>query len=103
MCAEVGQALLERHEAYVRRQDAALSRQVRVMTRHVRWPNRLSVALQASSVFSFSEDDETSSLQQHVEYLTKKLDTVTEENTLMESVCNVRSSLCALLISQVAS
>lgn len=27
-CVEVGQALLQRHEAYVRRQDAALSREV---------------------------------------------------------------------------
>ncbi|KAF8497341.1 hypothetical protein JB92DRAFT_3125710 [Gautieria morchelliformis] len=66
LSAEVGQALLQRHEAYVRRQDTALSREASLII----------------------DVDEPSSSRQHVEFLTKKLDTVTEENTLMESRIN---------------
>ncbi|KIJ57138.1 hypothetical protein M422DRAFT_219025 [Sphaerobolus stellatus SS14] len=62
LSAEVGQALLQRYEAYVRRQDASLSRE-------------------ASSIFGETHED----TKQQVEILTKKLDTVTEENSLMES------------------
>ncbi|KAF8592253.1 hypothetical protein K439DRAFT_1524670 [Ramaria rubella] len=68
LSAEVGQALLQRHEAYVRRQDAALTRE-------------------ASLIFSDTDasDAASSSASQQVEHLTRKLDTVTEENVLMES------------------
>ncbi|KAF8524570.1 hypothetical protein BU17DRAFT_63137 [Hysterangium stoloniferum] len=66
LSAEVGQALLQRYEAYIRRQDAVLSRQ--------------------ASEASFSEtSDLPDDARLQIELLKRKLDIVTEENSIMES------------------
>ncbi|GJJ07054.1 hypothetical protein Clacol_001253 [Clathrus columnatus] len=64
LSAEVGQALLQRYEAFVKRQDAGLSRQASTTT--------LDTPTFESS-------------QEHIEYLMRKVDALTEENSIMES------------------